>query len=286
MWPLPCLQKENNLCLRCVGVSPAALLCSAGSCVWTLCPVWCGKVLQTRCTLTRESSAVGALRGPGELRGKEKKKPRSDSTNSLNHSALLAALFIQYLNNIQTALNCEITLRIQCCMVNTHNTPSAADVIVPSLSTLISASSSNSWVCPDSLRSRLRRCHTLTPLVNNCHYRKKTKESYSKLPKSQTKSTSTSHLLFMMKFQMVMRSSTCMRWLQYCRWMTIATSRFSFPVVRGRGLPATLLPTPVSSVRASLRWPLASGCWPLKQENTQSHHWVAAASHRNLLHLK
>lgn len=74
-------------------------------------------------------------------------------------------------------------------------------------------------------------------------------------------------------------SSTCIRWLQYCRWMTIATSRFSFPVVRGRGLPATLLPTPVSSVRASLRCPLASGCWPLKQAITQSHHWVAAASH-------
>lgn len=43
----------------------------------------------------------------------------------------------------------------------------------------------------------------------------------------------------------------------------MATSRFSLPVVRGRGLPATLLPTPVSSVRASLRWPLASGWWPL-----------------------
>ncbi len=53
-----------------------------------------------------------------------------------------------------------------------------------------------------------------------------------------------------------------MRWLQYCRWTTMAVSRFSFPVVRGNGLPATLFPTPVSSVRASLRWPLASGCWP------------------------
>lgn len=77
-------------------------------------------------------------------------------------------------------------------------------------------------------------------------------------------------------------SSTCMRWLQYCRWMTIATSRFSFPVVRGRGLPATLLPTPVSSVRASLRCPLASGCWLLKERSTQSHHWVAAASQRTV----
>lgn len=44
----------------------------------------------------------------------------------------------------------------------------------------------------------------------------------------------------------------------------MATSRFSFPVVNGRGLPATLFPTPVSSVRASLRCPLASGCWPLR----------------------
>lgn len=64
--------------------------------------------------------------------------------------------------------------------------------------------------------------------------------------------------------------------------MTIATSRFSFPVVRGRGLPATLLPTPVSSVRASLRCPLASGCWLLKERRTQSHHRVAAASHRTM----
>ncbi|KAG7268451.1 hypothetical protein CRUP_037011 [Coryphaenoides rupestris] len=37
------------------------------------------------------------------------------------------------------------------------------------------------------------------------------------------------------------------------KWTTTATSRFSLPVVSGRGLPATLLPTPVSSVKASLR---------------------------------
>lgn len=51
--------------------------------------------------------------------------------------------------------------------------PSAADVIAPSLSTLISANSSSSWVCPDNLRRTLRRCQTLTPLVNICHVTKK-----------------------------------------------------------------------------------------------------------------
>lgn len=64
-----------------------------------------------------------------------------------------------------------------------------------------------------------------------------------------------------------------MRWLQYCRWMTMATSKFSFPVVRGSGLPATLLPTPVSSVRASLRCPLASGCWPLRHAYPVTTEW-------------
>lgn len=59
----------------------------------------------------------------------------------------------------------------------------------------------------------------------------------------------------------------------------MATSKFSFPVVRGKGLPATLLPTPVSSVRASLRCPLASGCGPLYSVITQSHHKVAVAFH-------
>lgn len=51
-----------------------------------------------------------------------------------------------------------------------------------------------------------------------------------------------------------------MSWVQYCKCLTMVISRLSLPVVRGRGLPATLVPTPVSSVRASLRWPLASGC--------------------------
>lgn len=65
-----------NLCLHCVGVSLAALLCSAGSCAGTLGPVWCGKVLQTHYTQTTESSAVGALRGLGELQYDEKKEVR------------------------------------------------------------------------------------------------------------------------------------------------------------------------------------------------------------------
>lgn len=52
-------------------------------------------------------------------------------------------------------------------------------------------------------------------------------------------------------------------WVQYCKCLTMVMSRLSFPVVSGSGLPATLVPTPVSSVRASLRWPLASECTDL-----------------------
>lgn len=66
----------------------------------------------------------------------------------------------------------------------------------------------------------------------------------------------------------------------------MATSRFSFPVVRGKGLPATLLPTPVSSVRASLRCPLASGCWPLEQVIAQSDHCAAVAFHQKSAQLQ
>ena len=58
----------SNLCRRCVGVPPAAPQCSAGSCVWTLGPAWCGRVLRSRCTLTTASSAAGAQRGRGGLK--------------------------------------------------------------------------------------------------------------------------------------------------------------------------------------------------------------------------
>lgn len=51
-------------------------------------------------------------------------------------------------------------------------------------------------------------------------------------------------------------------------------SRLSFPAVSGRGLPATLVPTPVSSVRASLErcpWLLGEpicNCWSRKGSET------------------
>lgn len=56
--------------------------------------------------------------------------------------------------------------------------PSAAQVMVASLSTLISASSSSSRVCPDSLRRRLRRCHALTPVVNSYYYRTRRQKAH------------------------------------------------------------------------------------------------------------
>lgn len=71
MQPVP--KRESNLRLRSAGVSPAALRCGADACVGTPGPEWCGKVPQSRCTQTRESSAAGAQPGLGELHAKKKK---------------------------------------------------------------------------------------------------------------------------------------------------------------------------------------------------------------------
>lgn len=138
MQPVP--KRDTNLRLCSGGVSPAALQCAADACAGTPCPEWCGKVLQTRCTQTRESSAAGARRGPGELHAKENKKVRCCRVPRPCWSSAEEELIW-----CKSGKMMDFSGNSRAGGHTTHfHLPSAAHVMAPGLSTLISASSSSS----------------------------------------------------------------------------------------------------------------------------------------------